>query len=393
MPKKPLRSQDIRERNEKLVLRLIYTQDGISQSQVANITGLKPPTVFRIFTNLTDQGFIIECKTFQKLNDKKGRKPSFFCVNPDACYVIGVDFWLESAAVLIVDFSGRPVYKEVVKFEVGIKAEEMMNRIEVLMRNSILKSNVEEQKILGIGIGAPGVVNIEQGIVLKYPRAKGMTNYNIKKRISDSFAVPVYVHNNCSVIALSEYRYGKGKGQESMLAILIRGGVGGAFIQGGKPFVNQNKTTLEVGHLSVDLNGRICKCGARGCLETYLSENAILAELEAAGAKLTWQDLEKGLNNKEPTIIEVMNRLGGILSGAAYSLINVLNPEAVLIVSRYRFMSDFFVSMLQDSLEKLANVNHLNTIKVISEEYEPTIACKGAADLIIDNFFAAVESS
>jgi len=383
----PLRSRDVRERNEKLVLKLIYSQRGISQSEISTITGLKPPTVFRIFTSLIEQGFIVECSTGRVVTEKKGRKPSFFCVNADAGYAIGVDFWWQSAAVLVSDFSGRPIYEDLVKFKVGIDAEKMMQQIESLIRSAIKKSDIDEQRIIGIGIGAPGVVDIRQGRVVKYPRAKGMTNYSIKDRIGKSFGVPVHIHNNCSVIALSEYRYGKAKGQESMLAILIRAGVGGAFVQDGRAFVNQNKTAMEVGHLSVDLKGRRCECGARGCLETYLCEEAIMAELEKLGEEPTWENLEKLLERKDRRIVKLMNRLGGILASAVGSLVNLLNPEAVLIVSRNRFLSDFFVSMIQENLGKLAADNRVAMVNVISEEYQPTIACKGAADLVFDHFF------
>jgi predicted NBD/HSP70 family sugar kinase len=383
----PLRSRDVRERNEKLVLKLIYNQTGISQSEISTITSLKPPTVFRIFTSLIEQGFIVECSTDRVVTEKKGRKPSFFCVNADACYAIGLDFWWQSAAVLVSDFSGRPIFEDLVRFKVGIDAEKMMQQIEGLIRSAIQKSTVDEQRIIGIGIGAPGVVDIKQGRVLKYPRAKGMTNYSIKERIGKSFGVPVYIHNNCSVIALSEYRYGKAKGQESMLAILIRAGVGGAFIQDGKAFVNQSKTAMEVGHLSVDLKGRLCECGARGCLETYLSEDAIMAELEQFGEDPSWENLEKLLEQKDRRAVKLMNRLGAILATGVGSLVNVLNPEAVLIVSRKRFLSDFFVAMIQKNLGKLAADNQLAVVNVISEEYQPTIACKGAADLVFDHFF------
>jgi len=383
----PLRSRDVRERNEKLVLKLIYNQTGISQSEISTITSLKPPTVFRIFTSLIEQGFIVECSTDRVVIEKKGRKPSFFCVIPDACYAIGLDFWWQSAAVLVADFSGRPIYEDLVKFKVGIDAEKMMRQIESLIRSAIQKSGVDEQKIIGIGIGAPGVVDIEQGTIVKYPRAKGMTNYSIKDRIGASFGVPVYIHNNCSVIALSEYRYGKAKKQESMLAILIRAGVGGAFIQDGRAFVNQSKTALEVGHLSVDLKGRLCECGARGCLETYLSEDAILTEVEQVGEAPTWENLERLLEQKDRKIVKLMSRLGDILATAVGSLVSVLNPEAVLIVSRNRFLSDFFVAVIRKSLGKLATNNQLAVVNVISEEYQPTIACKGAADLVFDHCF------
>jgi len=83
-----------------------------------------------------------------------------------------------------------------------------------------------------------------------------------------------------------------------------------------------------------------------------------------------------------------MNRLGGILATAVGSLVNVLNPEAVLIVSRKRFLSDFFMAVIQERLEKLSADNQLAVVNVISAEYQPTIACKGAADLVFDHFFS-----
>jgi predicted NBD/HSP70 family sugar kinase len=230
-------------------------------------------------------------------------------------------------------------------------------------------------------------VDIEEGRVVRYPRAKGMTNYSIKDRIGESFGVPVYIHNNCSVIALSEYRYGRARGQESMLAILLRAGVGGAFIQDGRAFVNQSKTAMEVGHLSVDLKGRLCECGARGCLETYLCEDAIMGELEHLGEQPSWQRLEELLENRDRRVVKLMNRLGGILASGIGSLLNVLNPEAVLIVSRNKFLSDFFVAAVRENLQTLAPDNQPATENVISEEYQPTIACKGAADLVFDHFF------
>ena len=383
----PLRSRDVRERNEKLVLKLIFSQKGISQSEISTITSLKPPTVFRIFTSLIEQGFIIECSTERVVAEKKGRKPSFFCVNAQARYTIGLDFWWQSAAVLVADFSGRPLYEDLVRFEVGIDAEKMMQQIETLIRSAIRKSGIDEQRIIGIGIGAPGVVDIRQGRIVKYPRARGMTNYSIKDRIGKSFGVPVYIHNNCSVIALSEYRYGKAKGQQSMLAILIRAGVGGAFIQDGRAFVNQGKTALEVGHLSVDLKGRLCECGARGCLESYLSEEAILAELKQLGEEPTWKNLEELLERKDRKAVKLMSRLGGLLAAAAGSLVNVLNPEALLIVSRNKFLSDYFAAIIRKNLGKLAQDNKLAAVNVISTQYQPTIACKGAADLVFDHFF------
>ena len=107
---KPLRSEDMREKNEKLILRYIHQNEGISQSQIVQLTGLKAPTVLRIFSILETNGLIKIKKNHQEKNssEKKGRKPVFYKVNPTARYVVGVEFWAQTACVLIVDFEKKP---------------------------------------------------------------------------------------------------------------------------------------------------------------------------------------------------------------------------------------------------------------------------------------------
>ena len=321
MEAKPLRSADIRARNEKLVLSLIRRQRGISQSQVAQRTGLKPPTVFRIFQVLEEQGFISNCVEDPEVQrdkqsepqppgqlerqsavrsdtqagaeterpeterpgterpggerpgaERKGRRPAYYCVNPHALYVVGVDFWARSASAVVVDFAGTPVYRDILDLNGLTGVEEILERLEALITEAIEQAGIDRGRLLGIGVGAPGMVDIESGVVLRYPRIEGMDGFPLRERLEEAFGVPVHLHNNAAVIALSEYRYGSVRGRRSVLTLVLRAGVGGAFIQNGSLFVNHHRTALEVGHVVVDPAGPECRCGRRGCLETYLSE-------------------------------------------------------------------------------------------------------------------------
>jgi len=388
MNRRPLRSNDIRERNEKLVLNLIYTHRGISQSEVAQLTSLKPPTVFRIFSELEGRGIIRECSGEKDLSDRKGRKPSFYCVDPGSFYAIGVDFWSVSAAIVVVDFSGAAVYQNVVNFDGEINADEVTDRIEALIGESIRASGIDTERILGIGVGAPGMVDINEGVVLRYPRIEGMKNYNISERLTSAFDLPVFIHNNASVIALAEYRYGATKGEDSLLAVLIRSGVGGAFIHGGRLFVSRNKTAVEIGHMSVDVNGKTCECGAAGCLETYLSEDAILELVRSQIGITSLEELERRLQNDDNQTLTVMREVARLLVHAVYSLSNILNPEAFLVVSRFQGISDFFSQEIRAGLRSTSQTMRNGEARVISRQYDPLIACKGACDLVYDHFFA-----
>ncbi|MFP3959798.1 MAG: ROK family transcriptional regulator, partial [Spirochaetaceae bacterium] len=287
MTRRPLRSYDVRERNEKLVLQIIYRERGISQSEVAQQTGLKPPTVFRIFSQLESDGIIRECTPERETLPTKGRKPAYYCVVPDSLYTIGIDFWSGSAAVVVSDFAGTAVHSEVLdvaaRAEGGVTGETMLEEISALVRRSIEQSKLSPERLLGIGVGAPGIVDIESGTVVRYPRIPGLDGSSIKERLEEEFGWPVYVHNNTAVIALGEYRYGAAAGYQSVVASLVRSGVGGAFLKDGRILTNRGRTVLEIGHIVLDPNGPPCSAGWRGCVESYLSEEALSAALRRAG--------------------------------------------------------------------------------------------------------------
>ncbi len=404
MEAKPLRSADIRARNEKLVLSLIRRQSGLSQSQVAQLTGLKPPTVFRIFQVLEEQGFISNCvedaerlseRQGEKRSDppversegeRKGRRPAYYCVNPDALYVVGVDFWSRSASAVVVDFAGAPVYRDVVDLNGLTGVEEILERLEALITEAIDQAGIDRDRLLGIGVGAPGMVDLESGVVLRYPRIDGMDGFPLRERLEEVFGVPVHLHNNAAVIALSEYRYGSVLGRRSVLTLVLRAGVGGAFIQNGALFVNHHRTALEVGHLVVDPSGPECRCGRRGCLETYLSEEVLRREAEVPSIEDFFARLAAG----DEEVLRTLDEAKAHLVTAVYSLLNTLNPEAVLIVTRSQALSEVLCDALRESLGSLRPFAAAVQRDIVPHEYDPVIAGQGAADLVFDGFFSTV---
>lgn len=405
MTQRPLRSYDVRERNEKLVLQLIQRADGISQSEVSQSTGLKPPTVFRIFSQLESEGLIRECSAERRTAGTKGRKPVFYCVVPESFYTIGVDFWAGSAAVVVLDFAGTTVHSRVVDTAVDVDAEEVMKALSSLINDAVSAGGLEPERVLGVGVGAPGIVDIRTGHVLRYPRIRGMNDYPVKDRLEEDIGRPVHVHNNTAVLTLGEYRYGLATGQQSVLSVLIRSGVGGAFLQDGHILTNRGRTVLELGHMVLDPGGPPCESGLGGCLESYLSEAAIGEALRSAG----YGDLEEaerrfeaeGYARLEASTSQrraLLSQLVGSsrqlqdialrFSQAIHSLSNLLNPECYLIVSRYRWLSQFLSTALDEYLDADSPGLSEGAAEIVPQKYDPIRACRGAADLVLDSFFA-----
>ncbi len=376
MKREPLRGNDVRQLNEKLVLSIIHREGSISQSEVVQLTGLKAPTVFRIFSNLEEEGLIRIGEVREQPSDRKGRKPIYYGVEPTARYVVGIDFWSRSAAIVLVDFSGRPVHREVTLFSARPAAVEVVEVLCRLIEICFRKAGIDRERVIGIGIGAPGRVDITSGQVISYSRIRDMEHFPLADEIRKCFDLPVSIHNNAAVVALSEYRYGVAKEQQSLLSVLIRSGVGGSFISDRRILVNEGKTTLEIGHMSLELEGPLCACGRRGCLESYLSEDAILGELDERCGIGTIEALESAIIEENGEVLQVLERKALILAEAIATLYSLLGPSAFLLITRSEHLGKFLASRISGDFTVLSSV------------YDPSLACIGATDLILDRFFS-----
>jgi predicted NBD/HSP70 family sugar kinase len=387
MNREPLRGNDVRQQNEKLVLSIIHKSDGISQSGVVQLTGLKPPTVYRIFSSLEEEGFIRVSEKKHEYGERKGRRPVFYRTNPRALYIIGIDFWVRSMAVVILDFAGQPVHEEVREMPEQADAETVITELKRLVEKALAESGIPRDRLLGIGIGAPGRVDIAEGTVLHYGRIRGMTRFSIKQPMEEAFDLPVYVHNNTSVIALSEYRYGVARDTDTLLAVLIRSGVGGAFINQGQILVTKGHTTMEIGHMAVNLDGPECACGGTGCLEAYLSEDTLFRELGEAGKELDLEGLDHALEREDPEVLDLLREKAAVLAEGIRSLFQLFGPDSFLLVTRSERLSRFLAGETETRLKRTAGKGNGSSVQILPVPYDPIMAGKGAADLVLDHFF------
>jgi len=195
------------------------------------------------------------------------------------------------------------------------------------------------------------------------------------------------VHNNATVVALSEYRYGVAREKSTLLTILIRSGAGGSFINDGNIFVTNNKTTLEIGHMSIDIHGRECECGHRGCLESYVSEESLIHDIRESGVELNFDDLDQAIAAKEYKVLAVLDEKARILSEGVYSLFQLFGPDSFLLVTRSEALSNYLADKIQHKLGWTEDAQADEKCVVLPCKYDPILAGVGASDLVLDHFF------
>ncbi|MDY0303170.1 MAG: ROK family transcriptional regulator [Sphaerochaeta sp.] len=382
----PLRASDLRIHNQNMVLSIIHSSKtgGISQSEVVNRTGLKAPTIFRIFTALEEEGLIYPLETNgDDQISKKGRRPVLYAVVKDARYTIGLEFWAAFLSLGVFDFHNERIYSVMHPLTDGVKADDIISLITQEVNRAIDRLDLDREKIIGVGVAAPGQVDLLNKRVRHYPRIDGMKDIALVDELETRLGLMVMIHNNCSALAFSEYRYGGYDHQGSMFTFLLRTGVNGAFVNNDQIYVNSQQQTIESGHIPINNDGPKCSCGSRGCLQAYLQDldpNSIEQRLAL------FEGLEERLEERDGSAIRIIERAAGYLAIAMQIISRLLAPKSFLIVACCE----------QIAVALKAEVEHLlgepdafcsEPPKIFATSYDPLVAQRGAADLVLQEYF------
>jgi predicted NBD/HSP70 family sugar kinase len=384
----PLRAADMRIHNQKIILAKIYEErkSGISQSELVAATGLRAPTLFRIFSSLEEQGLteVLESAGETDLT-KKGRRPIAYTTKKDALYTIGLEFWVSYISIGVFDFRGDMIFSQVKPLPKNIDILDTIDCIERTVQEALLTQNIPMQKILGIGVAAPGQIDIANGRAINYARISGMNNYPLAAELEKRLEMPVIVHNNCSTTALSEYRYGGYDHHGSMFTFMLRSGVGGAFVNKEGVYTNEYKT-LEPGHMSITPKGPPCYCGMRGCLQAHLMElDAAYYEKEG---NLLFNALEAKLSTSDTEAEKTIRKAAEYLFVAMKNVTRFFSPQSFLILSNGKLVSQRLTEHIRLRWENTPDVFVPDVPLIFSNTCNPLTSQQGASDLVISSYFS-----
>lgn len=261
-------------------------------------------------------------------------------------YSIGIDLGGTKILIGLVEKeSGKVVshIKKKTKKEKGPEniVRKMVEGVEELLEESG-KSFTE---ISSIGIGSAGQIDRKNGIIIGAPNLD-CYNLNLKEILQNKFNIPVFVGNDVEVATIGEQKFGAGKGCADFVCVFVGTGIGSAIVKNGHIIYGATGTAGELGHIIVDLNGRPCACGAHGCLEAYAPRSAIETRIEGAlkkgrksciseyleeGKAITSSMIRKSIEREDELVTQCVSEASEYLSGGLASVINLINPELIIL--------------------------------------------------------------
>ncbi|GAA3040298.1 hypothetical protein GCM10020000_18500 [Streptomyces olivoverticillatus] len=248
----------------------------------------------------------------------------------DAGIVVGVDFGHTHLRVAIGNLAHRVLAEEAEPLDVDASAAQGLDRAEHLVNTLIAKAGISRDKIVGVGLGVPGPIDVESGVLGSTAILPGWASTNPRDDLSARLGVPVYVDNDANLGALGELVWGAGRGATDLAYIKVASGVGAGLVIKGQIYRGPGGTAGEIGHITLDESGPVCRCGNRGCLETFTAARYVLPLLHSAhGTDLTVARMVQLAKDGDPGCRRVIVDVGLGISAAAWRTCATCSIRAV----------------------------------------------------------------
>ncbi len=351
------------------IMRIMVTKNAMTRHELCAQTGLSKSSMTNIVNSLIDSGIVEEGNKFN--NTQRGRKTTTLKARADIAYYIGTD--LEGLAVraCIMDSSRQVVASDKKAISPDWTQEQIEKQWKQLIETIIERSGIAVKHIAGIGVGLPGLVSSENFSCQAYLPPGKWLEFNAQRAL-ESFNLPIITSNN--VFCGSEYERLKGCGVNlnDFLSVLIRYGIGTSLYLEAKPVMNCNISAGEIGHMQIDINGPVCICGQRGCLDVFASGRNWNPHSYKTGRELELELIKKAR----------------YLAIALSNVIKIVHVPVILFNGIYNEYAHVIEPVLKDHFDKCFENLNFSTPKIIFGEPYELKASVGAALTAADSFIS-----
>ena len=332
--------------------------------QMAASLGYSVPTVAKYVGELINEGYFIECG---KMDSHRGRKPVIYGVNPSACYFVGVDISRFALNLGLMNISGQIVNEASVDDFYFDNTPATLDKVCLVVGEFLAQSGVESSRVALVNINISGRVNSLTGESYSVFRFEE-NDEPLATILSEKIGLPVRIENDSRAMTFGELSTGNARGYRNALFVNASWGLGLGIIVGGELYYGRHGYSGEIGHMNVYNNEIMCHCGKKGCLETEVSgyaihrkllerirqgQTSVLSPRVANGHPISTLDIVcAATRNEDPLCIELIEQTGAELGRQLANLINIFNPEAVIVGGVLALADEYFLSPIRSAIRK-----------------------------------------
>lgn len=385
-----------------VLLRLLYAEPAF-RVPIARQLALSTTTITNIVDELIQLGLVSEEGIEETSGPRRvGRPRAALRLVKDARYAIGVQMGVETYRIAITNLKAEIIVHHSYTFSRSTSPNDIFHNIAGQIEDIIAENNLDRSRIVGVGVGAAGLVNYRTGVNILSANL-GWENIPVRDLLYERLNLPVMVDNNVKAMALGEGFFGSGRNANSLIFVYGRAGVGSGIMIGNHLLRGTDLGAGEIGHTIVQADGgKACRCGQRGCLETLVSEGALLNETEKliqknpdsllaqtmrTGEGRTIDRLFKAAHEGDIQAKDLVENAARYLGIALANLVNLLNPEIILVGGLFAQGQDLILPVARETLEKTAFAGLGKKVRLQATCFGWQAGIVGAAALALITFF------
>ena len=366
----------LREANRSRIVAAIKRYGGLTQVELAAVTGLSAATVSTIVKELVTAG-VAETET----TSRSGRRALRVTIARQAGLVAGIHIGPRSLSVGLGDLAHEVVADQSLPLPADHRADTTLDRATLLVVDLLEKIGASLDDVLAVGVALSSPVDAGTGLVTVRGSLRGWDDVAVGQVLEKRLARPVHVDADASLGALAEHRLGAGAQARDLLYVRLSYATSAGLVLGGRLYRGGSGTAGQLGHVQVDPNGPMCRCGNRGCLDTEVGEAALLDLVRPAIGDVTLRDVVRRARDGDPGCARVLGdaarRAGPVVAG----IVTVLDPQLVVVGGELAQAGDVVVSALQESVHRHALPHRFTAPDVVAGSLGPQAELLGALEL------------
>jgi predicted NBD/HSP70 family sugar kinase len=376
---RPGSQASLRSANERRIVEALRDGGELTQAQLSRRTGLAAATVSNIVHALREIGLVTVTDT-----EHHGRRGRGVRLSDSTGYVVGMDFGHRHLSVALANLAQEVVGEHTRRLKAGHRHEDGLRLAAELVDMLLDEAGASRSEVVGAGMTLPAPMDSRSHEVGAPSVLPGWVGVNAPEVASEQLGFEVHVDNDANLAALAEHLWGAGRSAENLVYLMLGEGIGAGLILEGRLFRGGSGAAGEIGHITIDELGRVCRCGNRGCLETIVSTTQVLALLAPThGADLTVADVVSAARRGDAGSRRVLADTGRTIGVAVANLCNILNPELVLVGGELADAGDLMLEPMREIVSRYGVPGAVRDLEIRLAELGARSAVLGAVAIAL----------
>ncbi|GAB3615041.1 ROK family transcriptional regulator [Humibacter ginsengisoli] len=369
----------LREANRGRIVDAVKKYGGLSQIELAGLTGLSPATVSNIVKELSGAGVLNTAP-----GTRSGRRAQHVTLAHALGLVAGVHFSTRHLRISISDVAYTVVAESHMPLAKDHRADNELDRVMLLLADMLESAGAGMLDLLAVGVALPAPVDRRTGRIARRGILRGWDGVEVSDVLQQRLKRPVFVDTDANAAALGELRLGAARGKDDVVFIDVGDRIGAGLVLGGRVYSGHGGMAGELGHTVIQEDGPVCECGNRGCVQAIAGGSALIQRLQSAGRGIKLQDVIVRAMSGDADAVRAIADAGTAIGIATANLCNLLDPERIVVGGELGRSGELLLGPMRREVERAVLAGTTFAPEIVQGQLGPGAAAMGAVALAVD---------